>query len=128
MVLNIIPVQGTFDIARGRQMLRTHTSAQHWPPNQIARVCALLTAIGELIVRAELSYTIPIEVLLGFDHGQRKILMHCSVIFEHISAETLFSLEKSIQRAADQVDITQQLNRVGITAHLYFDSGKEKSS
>lgn len=52
MATTVLPIEGTFDIARGRNTLRSHIMANNWTPMFGARAAALLTAIGELILYA----------------------------------------------------------------------------
>lgn len=52
MATSNIPIEGTFDIARGRNALRSHVIANKWTPMFGARAAALLTAVGELILYA----------------------------------------------------------------------------
>ena len=53
MISTTIPIQGTFDIAKGRNSLRAHIAAQRWPPTFGARAAAVVTALGELILNVQ---------------------------------------------------------------------------
>jgi hypothetical protein len=50
MITTTIPIEGTFDIAKGRSSMRAHIAVQRWPTVFGARVSAALTALGELII------------------------------------------------------------------------------
>lgn len=119
MAVNIIPIQGTFDIARGRNLLRTQMANENWHPILWARGAALLTAIGELILSTQTTYAIPLEVSTVVDQKHRELYMSCTVSLENLSCEMFNTLEERIQRAADQIDVNRQLNRACIKAHLY---------
>lgn len=121
MTLNIIPVQGTFDIARGRNLLRTHIAAHRWSPCEGARAGALLTALGELIMSAQSSCAIPVEVAIVSGPPQQELWMRCTVALANLPLEMLASLEDRIHRAADRVQVTYQPHHICVTAHLYPD-------
>ena len=119
--VNTVPIQGTFDIARGRNVLRNQLAAYHWPPTLWARGAALLTAMGELILSTQTTHAVPLEMAIVTE--QREIWMRCTVSLDNVSSEMLSTLEERIQRAADHADVNRQLNQVCVMAHLYATKG-----
>ena len=117
MISTTIPVQGTFDIAKGRNSLRAHIAAQRWSPTFGARAAAALTALGELILNAQ-GQNLVIVRLNVIDEGEVKgVQFVCNIQIN--DADTYENAAQRLQRAADDLDVREVAQNAQIVASVY---------
>lgn len=100
----VLPIDGTFDIARGRNTLRSHLASHHWSPMFGARAAALLTAIGELILYAGGGHRVVLRLEVIEDGPDAGVRLSCDL---HLPDDNP-QVEKARQRlvrASDTLDI-----------------------
>lgn len=118
MFTTVIPIQGTFDIAKGRSSLRSQIAEHSWPSTTTVKAGALLTALGDLIVPAALESSIPIHVEFAPEGPHRGIHVSCTLPAEHVSEERIAQVEETLRSASDHLLIEEDGSTVFITAYL----------
>lgn len=125
MLSTVVPIQGTFDIAKGRNSLRTHIAVQHWPATFGAHASALLTALGELILSSGQGYLVPVQMF--FEEGDEGVGIRfvCAIPMHNIDSNKFQNIISRLERASDTLNIKEDGIRVHITACLWTNSGNE---
>lgn len=119
MFSTVIPVQGTFDIAKGRNLLRSHIAEQHWPTTTNVRAAALLTALGDLIVPACLDFSVPIHVEFAPDGSHRGIHVSCEVPECCATDARMVQVQEALRQVTDHLLVDVEGGTVYITAYLH---------
>jgi hypothetical protein len=101
MVITTIPIEGTFDIARGRSSLRTHIAVHRWPPVFAARASAVLTAIGELVLTSRVGQVVLVKMAVIAEGEDQGIHFDLVLPTPDIDTARLQQALTRIERAAD---------------------------
>lgn len=117
MVTTTIPVEGTFDIARGRLSLRTHIAVYGWPPVFAARASAVLTAIGELILTSRANRVIPVKIEIITEDEDRGIAFDLALPLSAYATQWEQALSR-VERAADGFDAQETASSMEISAWI----------
>lgn len=120
MTSTTIPIQSTFDIARGRNSLRTHIAAQRWTPVFGARASAALTALGELILYAEINNVVVVRLRIVEVNGAGGIELMCAVAGDTHN-ERFTEAQTRLRRAVDELEMEDGYNGLQITARLWMN-------
>ena len=115
-----VPIQGTFDIAKARHVVRTAVNLKRWPITFNARVGAALTALGEIIIMASAGggVSVRIEVL---DQGARQgISLQCSLAVTAANLPDLQDRQKRLSAAVDELKVQRRAGLLEITVLLYL--------
>lgn len=119
MISTTIPIQGTFDIAKGRNSLRAHVAAQNWPPTFGARAAAVLTALGEFILQANRHNLVIVRMNVIEDGDEVGVQFTCSVQIPDGASAGLQQAEDRLSRAADQLEMQEIAHSMQITAGVW---------
>jgi hypothetical protein len=113
----LIPIHGTFDIARGRNALRGCVAECDWPTTFNPRVAAMMTVLGELILLATGDGTVEIEIM-ATDHnpGMR---FGCELMLDGLAPNRLDDAQMTLRRTSDRLDIDTRAGLTTIRAYLY---------
>lgn len=121
-----IPVQGTFDVALARNMLRKKVSERGWVPSFRARAAAALTALTELVLLSQTSAVLHLDVVERAPEATG-IELVCEI---HLRAAKSVWLEQTrlrLSRAASELEITEQENGVThITACIWLNKDEQQ--
>jgi hypothetical protein len=119
--ITTIPIQGTFDIARGRRTLREKVLAMGWKPSFNARAAAALTALGELILLSSAGKTVPVTLRMLEDADDPGILLSCQVNPTDVIADTLDQATERLDQASDdlQIEETSRGFRIAVQVRCY---------
>ena len=112
----VIPIQGTFDIAQGRNTIRTRIASQHWPVSFNARSATAMTVMGELILLCNGSKAIPVRITLLNDQKPHGIELSCTL--PKLTGEIVRWKSKmdNLTRVADTLDVKEHGGHVEIRA------------
>jgi hypothetical protein len=118
----VIPVQGTFDIAQGRNTLRTKIAMQHWPVTFAfyARATTTLTALGEIILLLDKSRTMCIELKFFGQEPRCGIQLACKVSPMAQTASQWEQKVANLARAADELNIYESADHIEIQAYIWL--------
>lgn len=116
MISTTIPIQGTFDIAKGRNSLRTHVAAQQWPPTFGARAAASLTALGELILQAGKNSLVIVRINIIEDGSSAGVQFECSFPRPTGDLAPFEDAQNRLGRASDQLSIQEIGGNIQVTA------------
>jgi hypothetical protein len=119
MISTTIPIQGTFDIAKGRNSLRAHIAAQHWSPTFGARAAAALTALGELILQANKHNLVIVRMNVFEEGNEIGVQFTCTIQIPEGESAGLRQAEDRLSRAADQLEMQEIAHSVQITAGVW---------
>ncbi len=125
MRLTTMVIEGTFDIARGRNSLRTHTARQRWPPVFVARATAALTALGELILSSQPEKPVVVQLNIidrGHDPG---VQFTCNIEPFNHTLPRLRKAQENLARATDDLDVHETANGIRISAHMLAERWSE---
>lgn len=117
-MVTTIPIEGTFDIARGRSSLRTHVAVHRWPPQFNARTSAALTALGELILACSPNRVVIIRLEVVADGEDKGIVFDMTLPSLEVDKLRLDQGLARIERAVDRLDIREFPNGMQVTAHV----------
>lgn len=120
-ITTTIPIQGTFDIAKGRNSLRAHIAAQHWSLTFGARAAAALTALGELIlsVNQQNLVIVRINVIQQEDAGGIEFLCQFRVADEDRSRYQ--EIVQRLLRATDKLEVREVAQMIQIVAAVWLN-------
>jgi hypothetical protein len=118
MAATIIPIQGTFDIAIGRNTLRTKIVARRWAPKFNARAAAALTALGELILSAETSRIVPVRMRV-LEEEAAGIEFSCDIRLNNSSGDRFDEAQARLDRATDELDMVSGGSTVRVIARIW---------
>jgi hypothetical protein len=122
MLSTVVPIQGTFDIAKGRNSLRTHIAVQHWPATFGAHASALLTALGELILSSGEGYLVPVQMFFEDGDDAAGIRFVCAIPMYNIDSNKFQDIISRLERASDTIDIKEDGVRLHIAVGLWINS------
>jgi len=118
MISTVIPIQGTFDIAKGRNALRTHIAANSWPTHFTVRASALLTALGDLILMSEHGHGVIVRADIVVDGGEPGIRLVCDLELSRVDASRLDHCKSRLNRASDQLELSSSGSFTNVDAFL----------
>ncbi len=119
--MSTLTIQGSSDIAKGRNLLRQLILGQRWSPTLCARAVAAFGVLGELIIGSCQKGSL--EILIVPRDGKPGVQLQCHlprVGSEPLPIETMQNL---LERAADMVDIHEHNDQLAIVAYLWRDKG-----
>lgn len=119
MASAVLPIEGTFDIARGRNTLRSHITACNWPPMFGARASALLTAIGELILYAGDGHMVVVRLEVIEDGADAGITLSCDLNELPGDNPQVEKARQRLVRAADTLDIEGVDGLIRVQARIH---------
>jgi hypothetical protein len=122
MISTTIPIQGTFDIAKGRSSLRTHIAVQRWPPTFGARAAAVLTALGELIINAGHHNMVIVRMIVIEDGNDAGVQFSCSIHLPEGEQRAFNESSDRLGRAADDVQIQDIAGNQQILASAFLNT------
>jgi len=115
----VLPIQESFDIARGRNSIRTLISLRHWPVTFVARAATGLTALGELLLLTGNSRVIPVRAeILGNDQGSG-IVLDCRLDLQATSLPQWEEKLDKLTRAVDELIVEADNAHVVLKAFVY---------
>ena len=117
-----IPVQGTFDIAQGRNTIRTKIAMQHWPVTFAfyARATTTLTALGEIILLLDKSRSMCIQLIFFNCEPHCGIELSCRLPKTAQTASSWDVKVANLKRAADELDIHESPSHLEIQARIWL--------
>lgn len=118
MLITTIPIEGTFDIARGRLSLRTHTAIHGWPPVFAARASAVLTAIGELIIASGANRVIPVKMGVVAESEDQGLTFELSLPAQDANSSQWETALARVDRAADSMSTRDIANNIEISTWI----------
>jgi hypothetical protein len=107
MATSNLPIEGTFDIARGRNTLRSYVIANNWTPMFGARAAALLTAIGELILYAGGGQMVIVKLNVIEDGDSAGVELACEMKPPSGDNQQYEKARQRLVRASDTLEIDQ---------------------
>lgn len=116
MISTTIPIQGTFDIAKGRNSIRAHIAAQRWSPTFGARVAAALTALGELILYTNRNNLVIVRMNVHEEGDTAGIEFVCTVQIPEGDLRAYQDAEARLARATDDLDLRKVAQNIHICA------------
>ena len=125
MLSTVIPIQGTFDVAKGRNSLRTHIAVQRWPANFGARASALLTALGDLILSSGQGHLVPVQMFFENNDGTVGIRFNCAIPLHNIASERFQDIVSRLERASDTINVKEDGIRIHIIVCLWMSDANE---
>lgn len=118
MASSTLFVRGTFDIAQGRQSLRSHIASQQWSATLGARATTALTAIGELILQSNDGKSVPIKLHIQERGDQAGIRFEVQVVVPDGDPSRFNRTLDNLDRATDQLEVSEHGDTVQILAYL----------
>ena len=118
MISTTIPIQGTFDIAKGRNSLRAHIAAQRWSPTFGARAAAALTALGELILFASRHNLVIVRMTVVDTGDQAGIHFACNIQAPGDNLSAFQEAENRLGRATDSLELREVAQSIQISASV----------
>lgn len=117
----VIPVHGTFDIARGRVLLRSRIAQQSWPSTLNVRAAALLSALGDLIIPLAVMDGGCLSIRADFcsQGPESGIKVSCQLPCDCLDDARMAHIVPHLERASDDLSIERRDHSVFITAYLY---------
>jgi hypothetical protein len=114
-----IPVQGTFDVALARNMLRKQVAERGWMPSFRARAAAALTALTEIVLLSQTPAVLNIDVV---DQGAPAvgIQLVCDIHWRAAKEVWLEQARLRLSRATDELQIRDEPDCTHITASIWL--------
>ncbi len=107
-----IPVQGTFDVALARNMLRKKVAERGWLPSFRARAAAALTALTELVLLSQTPAVLNINMV---EQGRPiGIELVCDIHWRTAREVWLDQARQRLSRACNELVIKEE----GDTTHI----------
>lgn len=121
MISVMIPVEGTFDIARGRNAIRSHIATRHWPVYMNARAATLFTALGDLIACNQYRELVLVQLELEESGPACGIRLSCTVAVDTKKQhnEQLTIIEGRLRQAADRLEIECGDDEIHVEACIF---------
>ena len=119
----VIPIQGTFDIAQGRNTIRTKINLRRWPIAFHARAATAMTALGEMILMNDQKQVVAVYITFLNGQGRYGVEFTCSLpksIVEKIQWERK---SHNLERAVDTLDLHENGDNILVEAYVLL--GKE---
>jgi hypothetical protein len=114
-----IPVQGTFDVALARNMLRKKVAERGWLPSYRARAAAALTALTELILLSQTPAVLNIN-MIEQPQPHMGIELVCDIHWRAAKDVWLEQAEVRLSRAADEMEIVDDGGSTHIIARIWL--------
>jgi hypothetical protein len=118
MITTTIPIEGTFDIAKGRSSLRTHIAVQRWPTVFSARVTTALTALGELIMAYGSNRVIIVKAEIINGGNNDGVAFEVNLPLLDIDEPRLCQALARLERATDTLGIRNIANSTQIATRV----------
>ena len=115
----VVPIQGTFDIARARNSIRAMISLRRWSANFNARAATALTALGELILLTGGNKTVPIRVEIHECENRCGIMLSCTVEASNSEPARWEAKQNNLRRAVDEFDIEEKISQLRIAVWVW---------
>ncbi len=112
-----IPIQGTFDAAVARNVLRKEVSEHNWVPAFRVRASAALTALTETILLSQTSAVLTIKTVER--GGNLGVQLICDVNWHAAREVWLEQTRLRLTRAADDLRISEQNGSIRIEAWVW---------
>ncbi|MBZ0303322.1 MAG: hypothetical protein K8J31_26505 [Anaerolineae bacterium] len=116
----VIPIQGTFDIAQGRNAIRTRIALQHWPLPFNGRAATAMTALGELILLSNRSKAVPVRITFLNNQPRCGIELDCTLPKPDGEIVRWNSKTDNLARAADTLDMQEHGNQIEIRVCVWL--------
>ena len=127
MISTVIPIQGTFDIAKGRRSIRAHIATQRWTPVFGARAGAALTALGELILHAGVSRIVAVRLYIIDTGDEAGIEFDCQLHPCNIADNGKFEqAQQRLENATDDLYLRVDKGCVQIHAGVRIAMGEQR--
>lgn len=117
-----LPIQGTFDIALARKVVRMRMASRRWSPLSNARVGAAVTALGELILLPEVAK--PVAVKFDIIDQPCGVQLSCTIYASRQNGTLIDEARERLGRATDELDINPTSNGVHIQAHVWVSGAR----
>jgi hypothetical protein len=120
-----IPVQGTFDVALARNMLRKKVAERGWLPSFRARAAAALTALTELVLLSQTPAVLNINMVEpgGPNVG---IELVCEIHWRTAKEVWLEQARVRLTRAADEMEIDDDGTSTNIIARIWLSEDEKQ--
>lgn len=111
----VVFIQGTFDVARARNILRLKIAQQGWTPFYQAKAAAALTALGELILSTQPTLPVLVKISRIDQADAAGIKLSTQLVgstekkpirWEEHTANLKRAAETSVNEWGDVIDIT----------------------
>ena len=112
----VIPIQGTFDIAQGRNAIRMRVASQRWPLSFNARSATAMTVLGELIMLSNRSKAVSVYITLLSDQKPHGIELSCTLPKPTDEIVRWKSKMDNLTRVADTLDVNEHGGQIDIRA------------
>ena len=116
----VIPIQGTFDIAQGRNAIRTKITLRRWPLSFNARASTAMTALGEMILLSDDSRVTPVQITFIEGKGQEGIELRCRLQSAVSEASRWEAKVDNLSRVADDLAIEDQSDQISVSANVWL--------
>ena len=121
-----IPIQGTFDIAKARHVVRTAVILRRWPITFNARVAAAITALGEIIIATGSGSATPLRIEILDQEFKQGISLQFSLIGTDLDLSSLRAKQSRLASAVDEMNVEGRANRLEIAVALHLQQ-KDRS-
>ncbi len=119
-----IPVQGTFDVALARNMLRKQVAERGWVPSFRARAAAALTALTEIVLLSQTPAVLNIEVM---DQGQPiGIQLVCDIHWRAAKEVWQEQARLRLSRATDELQVVDEPDCTHIVASIWLSQDERR--
>ncbi|MBZ0303499.1 MAG: hypothetical protein K8J31_27410 [Anaerolineae bacterium] len=122
MISTVILVHAQPDLVRGRMLLRAHVAAQNWRPLDAVRASAAFTALGDLILGANLDEVVPVSLAIYNSDRNASIELGCSLSPSKQDSRLVEKTAQRLRQVADAVEIGETAQHTQIAARLHFQS------
>jgi hypothetical protein len=114
-----IPVQGTFDVALARNMLRKKIAERGWLPSYRARAAAALTALTELVLLSQTPAVLNINMV---EQGNPNVGIElvCDIHWRAAKDVWLEQARMRLTRAANEMEIDDSGTTTHIVARIWL--------
>jgi hypothetical protein len=116
----VIPIQGTFDIAQGRNTIRSKVTLWRWPISFNARAATAMTALGELILFGNVSTVTPVHITFINSETECGIELRCTIPKSVSEADRWDVKADNLVRATDDLDVQESGNQIEIRAWVWL--------
>ena len=121
MISTTLPIQGTFDIAKGRNSLRTHIASQRWAPAFGARAAAVLTALGELILHTNRHGLVIVRITIVEEGVDAGVHFECNIQSPEGETRQFNEAHERLQRASDHLEMREIATNIQVCTIVYVN-------
>jgi len=118
-----IPVQGTFDVALARNLLRKRVAEKGWQPAYRARASAALTALTELILLSQAPAVLDIDLVE--ERVKAGVRLVCEIHWRAAKGVLLEQARVQLSRAADELQIEDRPSMTRVVASVWIKEGEQ---